>query len=41
LRKKRMDLGLQIKELAKLVRVTSDTILMNKEAIQKPAKKDT
>jgi len=27
LRKKRMDLGLQIKELARLVRVTSDTIM--------------
>jgi hypothetical protein len=36
-----MDLGLQIKELARLVRVTSDTILMNKGTIQKPAKKDT
>jgi len=40
LRKKRMDLGLQIKELARLVRVTSDTIINWELRNVKPVEKN-
>jgi len=40
LRKKRMDLGLQIKELARLVHVTSDTIINWELRNVKPCEKN-
>jgi len=40
LRKKRMDLGLQIKELARLVNVTSDTIMNWELRNVKPGRKN-
>jgi DNA-binding transcriptional regulator YiaG len=41
LRKKRMDLGLQIKDLARLVNVTSDTIITWELRNVKPGKRNS